>query len=117
MESSESNGDDIEIKKAFFFYINERVPWVTHVLCLFIYVGGFFFHGIHVFLAASAKPGGFDYAVYSMEHVYAEERKKSVLGAGHFFLYRLHSHFCVFFNVKKDCALTGPSMITEMPPK
>ncbi len=102
MESSESNGDDIEIKKAFFFHINERVPGVTHVLCIFIYVGGFFFHGIHVFLATSVEPGRFDYAFYPMEHVYAEERKKPVLGAGYFFLCWFHCYFCLFFNVKEQ---------------
>ena len=40
--------------------------------------------------------------VYPMEHVYAEERKKPVLGAGYFFLCWFHCYFCLFFNVKEQ---------------
>ncbi|MGI8315058.1 hypothetical protein [Halobacillus mangrovi] len=75
MESSESIGDvdDNEIQKTFLFYFNECLPWTFNLFCLFIYMGGFFFHGVDVVVGTASQFNWLAYFIHIVEYLYAKE--------------------------------------------
>lgn len=73
MKSSKCIGDEHEIKKTFFFHINERFVGFVDLLCLFVYMGRIFFYGIHVVSGTIVKPCYLFGTLRIVERLYVEK--------------------------------------------
>lgn len=76
IKSSESIGDDNEVKETFFFHTHECFSRITDLFCLFVHMGRFLIHGNHVVVGATGKFSRISYHFYPLECLYAEERSQ-----------------------------------------